>query len=131
MAGKPDGSQARNLGIVGAWVCWSSDGRWMYYSDWDRRASTIRKVPVDGGEPVAVRDDNAIGCNRSPDDSALYYARILRQAGGGWDFEMRAARPEDGPSRVIGRVAASRVPAGAVNFQVSVAGWPVAGDAAD
>ncbi len=116
---RPDGSQARDLGIVGAWVCWSSDGQWMYYSTLGPSSvQLIRKVRVDGGEPVAVRDDNAIGCSVASDGSALYYARILRQAGGGWDFEVRAARPESGPSTVIGRVAASRVPATAVNFQV-------------
>jgi Tol biopolymer transport system component len=116
---RPDGSQARNLGISGAWVCWSADGQWMYFSSvGSTQAQEIRKVRVDGGEPVTVRDDDAIGCAVAPDNSALYYARILRQAGGGWDFEVRAARPEQGPSTVIGRVAASRVPTSGVNFQI-------------
>ena len=29
---------------------------------------------------------------------ALYYAKILTQATGAWDFEIRVAKPEDGPS---------------------------------
>ncbi len=113
---KPDGSDARDLGVIGAWVCWSTDGRWLYFSDGADGINRIRKVPVEGGQPVLVRSDNAIGCNRSPANDALYYAKILTQATGAWDFEMRVASPEDGPSRVIGRVAGSRVPAGAINF---------------
>ena len=113
---KPDGSDARDLGVIGAWVCWSTDGRWLYFSDGADGINRIRKVPVEGGQPVLVRSDNAIGCNRSPANDALYYAKILTQATGAWDFEMRVASPEDGPSRAIGRVAGSRVPAGALNF---------------
>jgi Tol biopolymer transport system component len=110
---RPDGSDARDLGILGAWACWSGDGQWLYYSDPMYR---IRKTRVDGGEPVTVREDNAIGCSVAPDGSALYYARILRQAAGGWDLELRKASPEDAPSTVLGRVSGARVPAGAVNF---------------
>jgi Tol biopolymer transport system component len=111
---RPDGSDARDLGVVGAWACWSPDGRWMYFSDSGANGYRIRKVPIDGGPPLLVRDDNAIGCNRSGD--ALYYAKILTQASGAWDFELRVARPEDGPSRVIARVSGARVPATAINF---------------
>jgi Tol biopolymer transport system component len=35
---------------------------------------------------------------------------------GAWDFEVRVARPENGPSRLIGRVSGARVPATAINF---------------
>ena len=112
---KSDGSDARDLGITGAWVCWSADGRWIYFSDAAADSGyRIRKVPVDGGTPVLVREDNAIGCNRSGD--ALYYAKILTQATGAWDFELRVAKPEDGPSSIIARVSGSRVPATAINF---------------
>jgi Tol biopolymer transport system component len=111
---KIDGSDTRDLGITGAWVCWSTDGRWLYFSDLGESGYRIKKVPVDGGAQVLVRDDNAIGCNRS--DNALYYARILTQANGAWDFELRVANPEDGPSSPIARVSGSRVPATAINF---------------
>jgi len=40
----------------------------------------------------------------------------VTQATGEWDFELRVARPEDGPSSVIARVSGSRVPATAINF---------------
>ena len=111
---RPDGSETRDLGVTGAWVCWSTDGRWMYFSDTGPNGYRIRKVPTEGGTPVLVRDDNGIGCNQS--GNALYYAKILTQATGAWDFELRVARPEDGPSPVIARVSGSRVPATAINF---------------
>jgi eukaryotic-like serine/threonine-protein kinase len=111
---RPDGSETRDLGVTGAWVCWSTDGRWLYFSDTGQNGYRIRKVPTEGGDPVLVRDDNGIGCNQS--GNALYYAKILTQATGAWDFELRVARPEDGPSSVIARVSGSRVPATAINF---------------
>jgi eukaryotic-like serine/threonine-protein kinase len=112
----PDGSETRDLGVTGAWACWSIDGRWLYFSDGVDGVYRIRKVPIEGGQPVLVRSDNAIGCNHSPSGGALFYAKVLTQASGAWDFELRVASPEDGPSRVIGRVSGSRVPAGAINF---------------
>jgi Tol biopolymer transport system component len=36
---------------------------------------------------------------------------------GVWDLEVRVATPEDGPSRLIGRVPGIRVPSAAVDFQ--------------
>jgi Tol biopolymer transport system component len=112
---KPDGSDIRDLGVNGAWVCWSADGQWFYFTDRADGVYRIRKVAVAGGEPVLVRSDNAVGCGRSGD--ALYYAKILTQATGAWDFELRVANPEDGPSSLIARVSGSRVPTSAINFQ--------------
>ena len=112
---RPDGSDLRDLGVVGAWTCWSADGRWLYFSDSDGGPYRIRKLPLDGGQPIAVRDDDAIGCNTT-EDGSLYYSKILTQATGAWDFEVRVAKPENGPSRLIGRVSAARVPATAINF---------------
>jgi Tol biopolymer transport system component len=83
----------------------------------ERGVHRIRKVRANGGSPVAVRDDNAVGCAAAPDGSALYYARILTQVTGAWDFEIRTARPEDGPSQVIGTLSGSRVPVQEVNMQ--------------
>jgi eukaryotic-like serine/threonine-protein kinase len=113
---RPDGSQPRNLGINGAWACWSSDGEWLYYSVLADGVYQIRKMQITGSQIETVRTDDAIGCDAARDGSALYYARILAQSTGAWDFEIRVARPENGPSRVIGRVSGARVPATAVNF---------------
>ena len=113
---KPDGSDARDLSFNGAWACWSGDGQWLYYSALEGDAYRINKVRIDGGQPVLVRDDNAIGCQSTSDGSTLYYAKVLTQASGAWDFEIRRASPENGPSEVIGRVAGTRVPATAVNL---------------
>jgi Tol biopolymer transport system component len=117
---KPDGSQTRDLRIEGVWVCWSPRGDQIYYTAAAANGDTqeIRKLSVDGGQPAVVRTDDAIGCAVSPDNGALYYARILRQAGGSFDLEVRVARPETAPSSVLARLAGTRVPAGAINFQI-------------
>jgi len=112
---RPDGSEARDLGIHGVWACWSGDGRWLYYTERGQNTFLIRKLPIDGGAPVTVRDDDATGCSATSDGSALYYARILPRAGL-FDFEISRAEPEGAPSTPIGRVSGSRVPATAVNF---------------
>ncbi|MGH9591861.1 MAG: hypothetical protein ACRD5L_02125, partial [Bryobacteraceae bacterium] len=114
----PDGSVLRDLGVQGAWACWSGDGQWIYYSTQEKDVVYIRKVAVTGGQPVAVRDDNAGGCASSHDGSALYYLKILTQATGAWDYEVRVAQPENGPSRVLGRLARSRIPTGSGNAQL-------------
>jgi Tol biopolymer transport system component len=114
---KPDGSDLRDLGLIGAWTCWSGDGRWLYYSVRETGIHYIRKVPVGGGQPVTVRDDDALGCAVASDGSALYYLKILTQATGAGDFEIRVAKPENGPSTVIGRVSGSRIPVDAFNVQ--------------
>jgi Tol biopolymer transport system component len=113
---RPDGSEPRDLGIGGVWACWSGDGRWLYYSQKVDDAYWIRKVAIDGSEPVTVRTDDATGSSVAGDGSALYYAKILRRGMGGWDWEIRKASPESGPSQVLGHVSGSRVPAGTIIF---------------
>jgi Tol biopolymer transport system component len=112
---KPDGSDLRDLGVVGAWVCWSADSRWLYFSDSDNGVYRIKKLSLEGGQPLVVRTDDAVGCSTSADGS-LYYAKMLAQGTGAWDFEIRVAKPENGPSNPIGRVSGARVPATAINF---------------
>lgn len=115
---RPDGTEQRDLGPSGAWVCWSGDGTWVYYSaSVNNGPYQIRKVSIDGGTPVIVRDDDAIGCAVAADGSAMYYGKVLRQGGNIWDFEVRVAKPESGPSRVLGRVEGRRVPVSVGNFQ--------------
>ena len=45
-----------------------------------------------------------------PDGSALYFVNLLIKSNGIVDHEIRRARPENGPSEVLARVAGSRVP---------------------
>lgn len=116
---RPDGTQPRDLGIVGSGVCWSRDGQWLYYIDQQKDSPRIYKVKVEGGNPALVRSDDAWGCSVAA-DGALYYSRLLTQATGAWDHEIRVARPESGPSRLLGWVSGSRVPLGPINFQLFV-----------
>jgi Tol biopolymer transport system component len=83
----------------------------------EKGVNRIRKVRIDGGQPVTVRNDNAVGCAAAPDGSTLYYAKALSQASGTWDFEVRSAKPESGASELIGYVSGSRVPVSPLNFQ--------------
>jgi Tol biopolymer transport system component len=112
---RPDGSDLKDLGLVGAWACWSPDGSMLYYSAEVAGNYEIHKVPVDGGAPTLVRADNAVGCGRHGD--TLYYTRALDTDFGPWDLEIRAATPEDGESRVLGSVAGVRVPSSAFDLQ--------------
>jgi Tol biopolymer transport system component/predicted Ser/Thr protein kinase len=113
---RADGSQPRDLGVYGAWACWSSDGEWLYYSVLADGVYQIRKMQIAGSQMATVRTDDAVGCDVARDGSALYYGRILAQSTGAWDFEIRVARPENGESQLIGRVSGARVPATAINF---------------
>jgi len=102
----PDGSGLRNLVPEGGWAAWSSDGRWLYYTQSLRRLS---KVPVEGGEAVTVRSELATGPAPGP-DGALFFVVEMPRVTGRPDYELRVARPEDGPSRLLVRIPASRVP---------------------
>ena len=79
--------------------------------------TTCEKYRSEAVSQITVREDNAIGCAVAADGSALYYLKMLTQATGAWDFEIRVAKPETGPSTVIGRVAGSRVPIGPLYIQ--------------
>jgi serine/threonine protein kinase len=112
-----DGSDPRDLGVVGAWACWSGDGRWLYYSALEKGIYHIRKVRTEDRQVVDVRQDDAVGCAVGPDGSVLYYAKVLVQSTGLWDIELRAARPETAPSVSLGRISASRIPVDPVDIQ--------------
>lgn len=102
----PDGSGLRMLAPRGLGAGWSADGRWLYYVD----GSELKKIPADGGTAVTVRSDavrNVIGLHAG----TLYYMVELPLVDGRPEFEIRAANPEDGPSRLLARVPASRVAA--------------------
>ena len=102
----PDGGNLRQLVASGLGAAWSPDGRWLYYVE--RASGALKKVPRDGGTAVTVRPEgarNVIGL----DGSTLYYLDERPLVDGTPEFLIRAATPENGPSRVLARVPASRV----------------------
>ena len=112
----PDGGGLHQLVPHGSTGTWSPDGRWLYYSVLRKAAFCIEKIPVSGGTPVAVRCENSAPSSVAS-DLTLYYANQLKGLNGGWDYEVRRARPETAPSQVLARVAGSRVPVDPALFQ--------------
>jgi Tol biopolymer transport system component len=110
----PDGSGLHLAVSEGAWATWSGDSKWLYYAESSpvRETGSFRmmKVPVEGGPAVLVRSDNARGPAVAPDGSALYYVVPLQNLNGLLDYELRVARPEDGPSKLLARISGERVP---------------------
>jgi eukaryotic-like serine/threonine-protein kinase len=110
----PDGSGLHMIISVGAWATWSGDSKWVYYSESTPVRPTgnfrLMKIPVGGGTAVPVRTDNAQGPAMAPDGSALYYVVPLQNLNGSLDYELRVARPEDGPSTLLARISGERVP---------------------
>jgi Tol biopolymer transport system component len=101
-----DGSNLRNVAKPGLGMAWSPDGRSIYYAD--TFTGAVKKVSVSGGTPVTVRSErarNVIGLF----DGTLYYMVERPLVDGRPEFEIRAATPEDGPSRLLSRIPASRV----------------------
>ena len=113
----PDGSGLRELVKLGSSSYWSLDGRWFYYCPEFRGEFCIEKVPVSGGPPVNVRCQGAEGATGFGADGTLYFLSMLKNADFGWDWEVRKARPENGPSEVLIRVPASRIPYNSALFQ--------------
>ncbi len=102
----PDGGNLRNMAKRGLGAAWSPDGQWLYYSD--TSAGSLAKVPASGGDPIVVRKEptrNAIGIH----EGTLYYMIERPLVDGRPEFEIRAAFPEDAPSRLVARIPASRV----------------------
>ena len=110
----PDGSGLRLALPLAAWAAWSSDSKWLYYSEsFPVRATgsfRLMKAPIEGGDAVLVRSDNARGPALAPDGSALYYVVPLQNLNGSLDYELRVARPENGPSTLLTRISGERVP---------------------
>jgi eukaryotic-like serine/threonine-protein kinase len=110
----PDGSGLHLIVPEGAWTTWGPDSKWLYYADSspvrDTGSFRLLKSPVDGGAAVVVRTDNARGPALAPDGSTLYYVVPLENLNGLLDYELRAARPEDGASRLLARISGERIP---------------------
>jgi eukaryotic-like serine/threonine-protein kinase len=104
-----DGSNLRNIAMPGLGMAWSPDGKWLYYAD--TSAGALKKVETSRGTPpVTVRSEptrNVIGLS----GETLYYTVERPLVDGRPEFDIRAATPESGPSRLLARIPASRVPA--------------------
>jgi Tol biopolymer transport system component len=103
----PDGRNLRNIAKHGLGVAWSPDGRWLYYAE--TAAGVLDRVRVTGGAPVRVRNEptrNVIGVH----GTTLYYTVERALLDGRPQIEIRAATPENGPSRALALIAASRIP---------------------
>ena len=114
-----DGSDPRDLGILGAWACWSGDGRWLFYSTLENSIYHIRKVKTADGQVVDVRPGQCgglFGRARSI-DLVLREGPPSSKSTGLWDLELRAATPEAGPSVALGRLSGARIPVEAVDAQ--------------
>jgi Tol biopolymer transport system component len=112
-----DGSGARKFLNSGVWAAWSPDGHWLYHVVTKGGKLCVDKAPSDGGAAVQVRCDDAAAPTTSPDGSTLYFATPLRRGALGWDWELRSARPEGGPSQVLARIVGTRVPLDFLNVQ--------------
>ena len=101
----PDGSNLRQLVPLGSGASWSPDGRWLYYG----KARCIEKIPVDGGPAERVRCQHNPGAESlSADGSTLYYYDSVENPVGG--VEIWKAKSENGPSQLLARIPASRLP---------------------
>lgn len=100
----PDGGNLRNIVKRGLGAAWSPDGRWLYYAD----VGTLYKVEASGGTPVRIGSArNVIGS----DGTTIYFMVERPLIDGRPEFEIHAANPETGPSRLLASFSASRVPA--------------------
>jgi Tol biopolymer transport system component len=124
---RPDGTALRH--IVRGWApCWSRDGRWLYYWRLGEERKRVEKIPIDGGQPVVVREDASgiVIPAISPDGTTLYFVRPVssepvvdgssseRLSVGRWWWgsvtEFCRASPENGPPEVMARVSGERTP---------------------
>jgi Tol biopolymer transport system component len=105
-----DASGLRPFAHPGVFANWSADGQWIYYSRPKGDTNCIHKAPLQGTSEMTLRCDNAVAPSPAPDGSALYFVALTTT--NATTHEVRRARPENGPSEVLGRVAASRVPLG-------------------
>src|SRR5207244_11774104 len=87
----PDGSNRRRLTNDGGWAAWSPDGKWLYISPLasEGQASKIIKLPVDGGDAVVVRTDDALGSAPAPDARTCSFVPQTSRLGwgGGWECQ--------------------------------------------
>jgi Tol biopolymer transport system component len=65
-------------GNVGIWATFSPDGKWIVFTRYAERVG-LWKVPLEGGEPTRILDENAICPAISPDGKTVAF--VWRQGG--------------------------------------------------
>jgi Tol biopolymer transport system component len=105
---EPDGSNRRPLAPDAAWAAWSPDGEWLYFTE--QKSKLLKKIRPATGQVVIVRNDPATRPALSPDGRTMYYVTELQVWSGGSDYEVRAANPESGPSRLLASIPDRRMP---------------------
>jgi Tol biopolymer transport system component len=103
---RPDGSESRQLVPRGLGLAWSPDSKDVYYVE--TAQSPLKKIAVDGGDPVVVRPEpmrNVIGVH----GDRVYFLVERALVDGRPEFEIRVAPIGTGPTRIIKIIDASRV----------------------
>jgi len=110
----PDGSNLRRVLLNGAWATWSPDSRWIYFSNVSplRAAEDYQlfKIPAEGGPPITVRAESAMGVAIPANSTKLYFAIPLQSENGIQDFAIRVADTESGPARDLAIISGTRIP---------------------
>ena len=117
---RPDGSELREI-APGWYPCWSSSGQWLYYTPVRDGPQCLERIFVESGEVEVVKSKCwAPGTAVTADGSTLYFIHRLRsEIFGLWgDSEICRAQMGDGPSHVMARIPASRVPTSPLMLQV-------------
>ncbi|MCU1301315.1 MAG: serine/threonine protein kinase [Candidatus Sulfotelmatobacter sp.] len=102
-----DGNNAHKVSDGGGWACWSPDGKWLYVSPPTAKGFRIDKVRPDGTDLRTVQPNG-----RGPaiaTDGTLYYVVTLAGVNGFSDMEIHAAKPDNGPNKVLTRLPGSRL----------------------
>jgi Tol biopolymer transport system component len=103
----PAGSNLRQLAFPAVSPTWSPNGHAVYYA-----AQGVFKI-TEGGKPITLQTSrvrNVIGS----DGKTMYMTVDGRIIDGLPELEIRAANPENAPSRVLAKVSSSRVPFGEI-----------------
>jgi len=102
-----NGSNAHKVSDGGGWACWSPDGKWLYVSPPTAKGFRIDKVHPDGTDLRTVQPDGRVPAVAA--DGTLYF--VIAQAGlnGFADMEIRVAKPDNGPNKVLTRLPGSRL----------------------
>jgi eukaryotic-like serine/threonine-protein kinase len=99
---KLDGSNPHKVSEGGGWACWSWDGKWIYVAPPSDKGFRIEKVDPEGARHVPIQEEGMKPAI-SP-DGTLYYLVNLGARNGAVDVEIRAARPDNAPGRVVARL---------------------------